>query len=310
MPMTAYSSDAPNPDPHENGSNIRYIEGLSEIYARYDAFLIDQWGVLHDGQRPYPGVIDCLIQLRKANKQVLILSNSGKSVTHNLERLASLGIPSDLYSALLTSGTLAAELLNAGQGPFGDLRYRNTLLIGDEQNMIAQQLAVRTVHHLEDADLIYLSALDDSLDDKFYAKLVEQGTRSGIPLICANPDLVRITPNGIRPSAGALAHRYAEAGGKVWMVGKPYPEIYAQCKKLALAEGNTRLLAIGDSLEHDVRGGKAAGVDTLLILGGIHAQTLHAEHDPAERLARVLRLAETHCNPPDWIMPSLQWEKR
>ena len=33
----------------------RTVEGLSELADVFDEFLIDQFGVLHDGMRPYQG---------------------------------------------------------------------------------------------------------------------------------------------------------------------------------------------------------------------------------------------------------------
>ena len=57
-------------------------------------------------------------------------------------------------------------------------------------------------------------------------------------------------------------------------IGKPYPDIY----RMAVARvGDMRpVLAVGDSLEHDIAGGQAAGFDTLFIAGGIGITPLRA----------------------------------
>lgn len=283
------------------------IAGLEALCAHYDTFLVDQWGVLHDGQRPYPGVLDCLDQLRRADKQVIVLSNSGKGVHQNRERLAALGILPNHYSAILTSGSIAAEMLHSGLGPFGDLRGCNALLIGDDTRTLTEDLPLRIVQDVAEADLIYLAAMDDRQDERFYEHLIRAGCHLDIPLICANPDLVRITPEGLKPSAGKLAQRYAEAGGRVWMIGKPYPEIYSACKRLAHAEKRTRLLAMGDSLEHDIRGGNAAGMDTLLITGGVHADAFNTPQFHKNPLNVLSELTTDVACLPNWIMPTLQW---
>jgi HAD superfamily hydrolase (TIGR01459 family) len=300
------ASAEPQPHPQDFLRKTVAIAGLETLCAHYDTFLIDQWGVLHDGQRPYPGVLDCLDQLRRADKQVIVLSNSGKGVHQNQERLAALGILPNHYSAMLTSGSLAAEMLHSGLGPFGDLRGCNALLIGDDARTL-EDLPLHSVQDVTEADLIYLAAMDDRQDQGFYNHLIQAGCRLDIPLICANPDLVRITPQGLKPSAGRLAQRYAKAGGRVWMIGKPYPEIYTACKRLAHAEKRTRLLAIGDSLDHDIRGGNAAGMDTLLVTGGVHADAFNTPPIPKYPECVLSALTNDVACLPHWIMPTLQW---
>jgi ribonucleotide monophosphatase NagD (HAD superfamily) len=62
----------------------------------------------------------------------------------------------------------------------------------------------------------------------------------------------------------------AEAGGEVHLMGKPAAIIYREAARLlGLQPGE--LLAIGDSLEHDVAGAESIGADTVFVVGGIHA---------------------------------------
>ncbi|TFZ33930.1 TIGR01459 family HAD-type hydrolase, partial [Pseudomonas syringae] len=72
-------------------SSIREIPGLSAIAGAFDAFLVDQYGVLRDGRGPYPGAAETLVRLKQAGKRVIVLSNSGKRSTENDRRLAELG---------------------------------------------------------------------------------------------------------------------------------------------------------------------------------------------------------------------------
>ena len=66
---------------------------LSELARRFDVFLVDQFGVLTDGVRLYPGALDALRALRAAGRRVALLSNSGRRASLNAERLAAMGIP-------------------------------------------------------------------------------------------------------------------------------------------------------------------------------------------------------------------------
>ena len=124
-----------------------------------------------------------------------------------------------------------------------------------------------------------------------------------MPLVCANPDLARITPDGLKPGAGAIAERYAARGGEVHYVGKPHRKIYAHC--LALAAG--RALGVGDSLHHDVAGGAAAGIDTLLVMNGVHAAELPNEASAATLVAAMRRIVGDQGVLPDWAAPAFRW---
>jgi len=93
----------------------------------------------------------------------------------------------------------------------------------------------------------------------------------GLPMVCANPDLV-VVHNG-KPAlcAGALAEEYQRLGGRVRWHGKPYPSVYESCLGLLGIGEKRRILAIGDSLRTDIAGAAGAGIDSLFIAGGIHA---------------------------------------
>ena len=136
-----------------------------------------------------------------------------------------------------------------------------------------------------------------------FQRMIEAGNRRGLPLVCANPDLARITPDGLKPGAGAIAARYAARGGEVHYVGKPHREIYAHC--LALAAG--RALGVGDSLHHDVAGGAAAGIDTLLVMNGVHAAELPNEASAATLVAAMRRIVGDQGVLPDWAAPAFRW---
>ena len=49
------------------------------IQQLMQAVLLDQFGVLHDGQKPYPGAIEAVKTLAESGRKVLIISNSSRS---------------------------------------------------------------------------------------------------------------------------------------------------------------------------------------------------------------------------------------
>jgi len=82
-------------------------DSLASLFDRYDAFLIDQFGVLLGGTGPYPGAQDALADLAKRGKPVVILSNSGKRSAMNITRLVQHGFDRYHFETVLTSGEVA-----------------------------------------------------------------------------------------------------------------------------------------------------------------------------------------------------------
>lgn len=80
---------------------------MNHISTSYDSFIIDQWGVLHDGKNPYPGVIECLTRLKTEGKKLILLSNSSKRKENSFKGLIKVGIDASLFDDIVTSGDLA-----------------------------------------------------------------------------------------------------------------------------------------------------------------------------------------------------------
>ena len=82
--------------------------GIEEVAKDHDVFLLDMWGVMHDGNRPYDGVIDTIQKLKDAGKEMIILSNSSKRRENSLKMLSKLGFDPDDFSQVITSGDVSA----------------------------------------------------------------------------------------------------------------------------------------------------------------------------------------------------------
>ena len=108
-----------------------------------------------------------------------------------------------------------------------------------------------------------------------------------LPMICANPDLVVMHGTKLVLCAGALAEWYENEGGKVRWHGKPYRSVYDSCLALLGITDRSRVLAVGDSLRTDIAGAAAAGLDSLFVIGGIHADEFGVVPDREPDLARI-----------------------
>ncbi len=247
------------------------IDGLAAIADRFDGLILDQFGVLHDGARAYPDAAGCVERLVKAGKSLVLLSNSGRRTRENRARLAALGFPVAAFAAVVTSGEVVWETLATRADLFHAALGRRCYLIAESgEALFLAGLDLDPVGTVADADFILLLGIDTprrSLAD--YRPALAAGVRRGIPLLCANSDLVRLTRSGLQPASGALAQKYAAMGGYVRWYGKPEAAIYERCLAALPGIDRRRVLAVGDSLEHDIDGAHAAGLASLYIRGGI-----------------------------------------
>ena len=92
---------------------VRDVAGMAALAGLHDAVLLDQFGVLHDGARAFPGAVDCVTRLRAGGARIAIVSNSGKRAAPNRARLAALGFAPSLFDAVITSGEICRDLLAA-----------------------------------------------------------------------------------------------------------------------------------------------------------------------------------------------------
>jgi HAD superfamily hydrolase (TIGR01459 family) len=281
------------------------IAGLSEIADRFDHVLLDQWGTLHEGKAVFPEARDCIRALRAAGKRVLILSNSGKRSDDNAERLAKLGLPTDEHDGVLTSGEVLWHGLQArAEAPFNQLG-RRALLIGSNVLSMVEGLDVVADTTPARAEFVWLASLDEiNANPEAWRDDLEGYAARGLPMLCANPDLTMFTSKGLLPAPGALAALYAELGGTVHYIGKPHAAIFAAALRQLGDPRQERVLVVGDSVDHDIEGGRRAGMLTALITSGVHGKALGEARDLD---AAIRDLAGDSERMPDWAIPRLMW---
>lgn len=281
----------------------KVLDGIGPLLDRYDGFLVDQFGVLLDGVRLLPGARDALELLRGHGKRVVILSNSGRRAAPNRERLARLGVDPELYTALVSSGEAAWQgLKDRTDETFAGLGRRCLLFSRGGDRSTIEGLEIELAHDAEVADFVLLCGLDS---DESVRQLCEtqlaRALARGLPLICANPDLISLEADRQVDGPGAFAARYAAVGGEVRYIGKPWPAVYRAALP-ALGLPPDRIVAIGDSLEHDIAGPAPFGIDGALVIGGVHASAFRGVVDDDELLRGLQHLcAEVGCRP-RWLL--------
>ncbi|MDE2573984.1 MAG: TIGR01459 family HAD-type hydrolase [Rhodospirillales bacterium] len=283
---------------------MQHLAGFAPLAAAYDGFILDLWGVIHDGITPYPGATSCLERLRAAGKRTILLSNAPRRSHVAQEAMRAMGIPDDLYTGILTSGEATHQALRDRSDPwFAALGTRVFHLGPARDRNVIEDLPLTRVDRPEAADFVLNTGPDDTrspTDIAAYLPDLAACRAAGLPMVCANPDL-EVIRGGVRVlCAGALAVRYMEMGGDQRWLGKPDPAIYAPVLAM-LGTERRRVLAVGDALRTDIAGAAAVDLDSCWVLGGIHAEELGTDPARIEQAAAQSGLA------PVATVPAFVW---
>jgi HAD superfamily hydrolase (TIGR01459 family) len=279
---------------------IKRINGLREIAGQFDLYLVDQYGVLHDGVAAYPGAIDALARLGSDGRKVVVLTNSGKDASDNRARLASLGFASPTLHAVVSSGEVGLQLVRSGAlGPNFAIGA-DACVIGRHRDHYAfSSDDFRLVSRPQDAAFLVFAGSDaprSSLDS--YRSMLARAAQARVPAICVNPDITMIRDGQLVPAPGAIARIYRDLGGSVEYVGKPHRAIFRHALTVAETGAAARVMMIGDSPEHDVSGARATGLSTLLVRTGIHQSLSEPE---------LLRFCADCGGTPDFLAAAFRW---
>jgi HAD superfamily hydrolase (TIGR01459 family) len=243
---------------------------LRDLAPPSRAWICDIWGVLHNGVAAYPAAVAACRDFRRQGGRIILVSNAPRPSAGVVAQLATLGIGPDAYDAVLTSGDVARDMLDAWTAI-------PTLHIGPPRDL--PLFDGKDIPRVEarDAQAILCSGLYDDTTEtpETYRALLTGLAARNLPMLCANPDLKVDRGGRIIYCGGAVAALYAELGGQVTYAGKPHPAIYAKARALIADAARTEIpdreiLAIGDGVLTDIPGGLAAGLPTLYIASAIH----------------------------------------
>lgn len=303
---------------------------ISELAPMYDAFILDQYGVLHNGESSLEGAVECVETLSKQGKKLIILSNTSGPAASALAKLPKYGFDPSMFVDAVTSGEECSRYINeeyggedvkrvlwlTWDGVAGNVPHPMDFLKKCGQNILP-------ANSVEEADFVLAHGshvwqkedeqislgtfiADGSLEA--IDPILEKCLAHKVPMLCANPDLVVRMPDasmGYMP--GNIARRYEEMGGECKSFGKPFPEHFEACLR-KLGVDASRAVHVGDSLHHDIKGANAANIDSIFITSGIHCQELNADFGilPDESLLKELFEKEKHC--PTYVLPAFQFK--
>lgn len=265
------------------------ISGLSALADRYDVLLSDVWGVIHNGRESFPAACEALARWRAERGPVILISNSPRPSSAVHQQLDELGVPREAWSAFVSSGD-ATRILLSGRAP------GPAWAIGPDRDFVLYEgLDLAFTGPDEAAFISCTGPVDDDVegpDD--YEERFKATIARGLPMICANPDIVVQRGDKLIYCGGALAQRYEQLGGQVIMAGKPHAPIYDLClgeAQVLLGKhiDRSRVLCIGDAVATDAKGANDQGLDVLFVASGIHgAETIGEDGLDASAVERLL----------------------
>jgi HAD superfamily hydrolase (TIGR01459 family) len=285
---------------------MRRLDGLGPVADRYDVFLFDMWGCLHDGYRAFAGVPDLLARLRAMGKRTIALSNAPRRVPILRAQLPGFGLDHADFHALVTSGEAAWQAL-ARRAHGGWTRYFH---LGEPRNLTdPAEIGLREAATLDEAEFVFATgaAGEGTLDLPALRPVLRDARARGLEMVCANPDLEVLRGDLRLLCAGTLAAEYEAMGGVVRYHGKPHAGVYAWALDLAGSPDTSRVLAVGDAMRTDVAGARAAGIDQAFIPGGIHGEALGAPMGTLPAPAKMAALAAEFGFAPTYILAELRW---
>ena len=282
--------------------DINIIKNISVIEKNYSLFLIDLWGVIHNGIKIFPEILEVLRNLRQKKKEIIFITNAPRRALVIENQLTEFGIDRKLYSRVISSGEITWRYL------FEKFRDKNVniLHIGPPRdNHLIEGLSYKKVSIPEEAEIIVNTGPwgdNDKLEN--YKNILDQSLKNKLPMICSNPDKEVIRGDKFMICAGKLAEYYEEKGGAVKYFGKPYPEIYSHIFKSINFINKEKILVIGDSLENDIKGANLQKCDSLLVSNGIHREFNNGVGKISKNIYNLIALKKIY---PNFISYNLSW---
>ena len=281
---------------------IPVIDAIAPLGKGYAAWLVDIWGVMHNGVRAFPPAVEATRRYREQGGIVILLSNSPRPSKPLQRQLTNLGASEESYDTTVSSGDLTRHELAKHAGA-------RIFHLGPERDLpIFKDLDLTRVD-AKDAELVVCTGLfnDETETPEDYEVLLRELAGRKLTMLCANPDHLVERGHSLVYCAGALAQLYEEDGGEVIYAGKPYLPIYELAEEtIAGIAGRkvarSEILAIGDGIRTDMAGAAEFGLDAVFVASGLHV-------GPGREGLDDLRLAELFegRKAPRAAMPALAW---
>jgi HAD superfamily hydrolase (TIGR01459 family) len=285
---------------------MRILESVAPLAESHDGFVLDIWGVVHDGQRPYPGVPEALAELRRQGKRIVLLSNAPRRAWTVAQQLAGMGLEGELFDGIVTSGEVAWTMLRDRKHPWFARLGRTAYHLGPQRDLsVIEELGITLVPDPSDAEFMLNTGPDPELGPyslEPYRGILEACAAHRLPMICVNPDRAVMVGGERLLCAGAFVDPYRALGGDVMEIGKPDAMVYDTVLS-TLGLPAARIVAIGDTPHTDLAGAASVGIDSVWALTGLAGNFFGPDPTPEAIAAEAVR---EHVKPIA-ALRSLRW---
>ena len=265
-------------------------DGLKSIVDDYDLFYIDLWGVIHNGITLHKNAIETLVEINKAKKNYVLLTNAPRPNSTVKNFLRKMGMDEKIREKVYSSGEAALNYLKNNH--FSEVFYH----IGPPRDFdLFLEFENNKGKNIDESSYLLCTGLFEDHDENlsYYKKLLENHLDK--KMICTNPDLIVDRGNKRELCAGSVALVFEKIGGKVVYFGKPFPEVYNR----SFENKNKKVLSIGDNLNTDIKGANLLNFDSLIISNGVHKNEIKKEG-----IEKVSKKYEVTVN---FIQSELKW---
>ena len=293
-------------------AKTKFCSGLSDISDSYMGFIIDDWGVLHDGEDAFTHTVECLKELKERHKTIVIMTNDRMRADEKKAQLKKMGIGPSLYHHILTPVSMLQEgVEEKKEKPFDGLGETAYVITRRNDFSAIEHAEIERTDDIEKADFVLLLGMDYPIKTlESYDPVIRRAIQRRLKAICLNQDSKGLIGSNFLTGPGLLARRYTDAGGIVNHIGKPHNLIFK--KAASLLQQNdifpSHTVMLGDTMAHDILGAAEMGIDSCLFKSGLHAANF-AHCQTLKEVDNTLKNLIIKYNNvmPTYLVDEMQW---
>jgi HAD superfamily hydrolase (TIGR01459 family) len=271
---------------------------FKDLINRFDCFLFDQWGVIHNGKKKFSFIDKTLKELN--SKYCIVVSNTSQNEKETKEdTFRKLDINHYYFDRIITSGEYLQYIAFSRKKKF--LKYRKYLKLkkcflisNGKKSQVIKNIGLKK-SDLNSAKFVMAMSIKPSNNFENYKKILSKLLKRKLVMICSNPDKF-VFDGKIKKfvlQVGTLANYYSKIGGKVIYIGKPYSEFFSFSLK-NLKFKKKKILMIGDNSQTDIAGAKRYGIKSALVLDGFNMN--ERKNYKNKKLSNILKLLPAKPN--------------
>ena len=293
-------------------AKTKFCSGLSDISDSYMGFIIDDWGVLHDGEDAFPHTVESLKELKERHKTIVIMTNDKMRADEKKAQLKKMGIGPSLYHHIITPTSMLQEGMETrSEEPYEGLGEYAYAITRRGDLSVLEHTDIEVVDDIEKADFLLLLGMDYPVKTlESYDPIIRRAIQRRLKAVCLNQDSKALIGTNFLHGPALLARRYTDAGGIVHYLGKPHNLVFKQAMNFLQTKEiyPSHTVMLGDTMAYDILGANEAGIDSCLFKSGLHAANF-AHCQSLKEVDNTLKNLIIKYNNvmPTYLVDEMQW---